>query len=84
MANNEPHFADPLAKELGELIQERREGREWLQSSLAGGLKVTQATISKWESGDRYPSLENLKKLRNCELLTEDEFLRFALRDGVA
>lgn len=84
MRTDEPRFADPLAKELGDLIQDRRESRGWLQENLAGGLKVTQATISKWESGDRYPSLDNLKKLRNCDLLTEDEFLRFALRDGAA
>lgn len=77
-------FTDPIARELGELIAERRNDRGWKQEQLAGGLGVTQGTVSRWESGERYPSIEMLKKLARVLDFSDDELLRFVLREGAA
>ena len=44
-------------------LKEVRTEREFSQAKLADLLFVSQATIAKWETGDREPDFEMLKKL---------------------
>ena len=44
-------------------------------SSLAEKLYVTRQTVSRWESGNRYPDLETLKKISVELEVSVDELL---------
>lgn len=78
---NQKNFADILKKE--------RESRGLTQEELAKKLDVSKATISLYESGDRYPSLDVLHKIAEVleiplsailELKTPKADLTLALR----
>lgn len=75
---------DPLAIELGNLIEKSRALKGWNQKSLADGLDVSQAAVSKWECGDRYPKIGHLRKLANVFQWDDETFLKYALRDQAA
>lgn len=49
--------------EFGEQLKKAREAKGMTQQTLAEKLYVTRQTVSRWESGDRYPDLLTLKKL---------------------
>ena len=48
---------------LKDRLRKARKARGWTQSQLAAQLNVSDATISRYEKGVRYPDLETLKRL---------------------
>jgi len=44
-------------------LKEAREARSWTQADLAKNTGLTPSAISQFESGERDPNLESLKKL---------------------
>ena len=61
--------------EFHEKLQELRKNRGLTQEELAQDLYVSRATISKWESGRGYPSIDSLKEISNYFSVTIDELL---------
>jgi transcriptional regulator with XRE-family HTH domain len=59
---------------LEERLRKAREARGWTQAQLAAKLNVSDATISRYEKGVRYPDLETLKRLAEV-LETSVEYL---------
>ena len=70
--------------EFGKKLQELRKNKELTQEELGEILFVTRTTISKWESGRGYPSIDSLKAISNYfhvsidDLLTADKALDLA------
>ena len=52
-----------MAVELGEIINAKRSSKGWTQEELAENLYVTRQTVSRWERGHSYPTLDTLIKL---------------------
>lgn len=50
-------------EEFGQKLREVRTAKGYTQQALAEKLYVTRQTVSRWESGNRYPDLETLKKI---------------------
>jgi len=48
---------------LEERLRKARQAQGWTQSQLAAKLNVSDATISRYEKGVRYPDIETLKRL---------------------
>ncbi|SHK54487.1 helix-turn-helix domain-containing protein [Desulforamulus aeronauticus] len=61
-------FAEKLKKE--------RRDKDWSQEELAEKLFVSRQSVSKWENGQNYPSIEIVIKLSDLFGLTIDELLR--------
>ncbi|MUK88249.1 helix-turn-helix domain-containing protein [Ornithinibacillus sp. L9] len=61
-------FADKLKKE--------RKNKGWSQEELAEKLFVSRQSVSKWENGQNYPSIEIIIKLSDFFGVTIDELLR--------
>lgn len=61
--------------EFGEQLKKAREAKGITQQSLADKVYVTRQTISRWESGSRYPDLLVLKKLAQILDVTTDDLL---------
>ena len=61
-------FADKLKKE--------RKEKGWSQEELAEKLFVSRQSVSKWENGLNYPSIEIIIKLSDLFGVTIDELLR--------
>lgn len=61
--------------EFGELLRKARESKGMTQQSLADQVYVTRQTVSRWESGSRYPDLVLLKKLAVTLDVTTDYLL---------
>lgn len=76
--------ANALAVELGRKIEADRKAKGYTQKDLAAGLELTQAAVCRWESGDNYPTIGNLRRLANVFGWDQDTFLRFALREETA
>ena len=70
--------------EFGKKLQELRKNKELTQEELGEILFVTRTTISKWESGRGYPSIESLKAISSYfhvsidDLLTADKAIDLA------
>ena len=70
--------------EFGEKIQKLRKQNKWTQEELSEKLYVSRTAISKWESGQCYPSIDSLKDIANVfnktidELLSSDEIIELA------
>ena len=47
-------------EEFGQKLREVRIAKGYTQQTLAEKLYVTRQTVSRWESGNRYPDLETL------------------------
>lgn len=58
------------------LIQQLRDAKEWRQSDLAERLGVTQATVSRWETGDVVPKAPERRQLANIFAVSFEEFER--------
>ena len=58
--------------ELGERIKENRELKSMSQDDLANYLKVSRQSVSKWESGKNYPSLDILVVMNDLFGVTLD------------
>lgn len=59
-----------------ERLKEEREKRNWLQSDLAEKIHVSRQSVSKWETGKNYPSIEIIIHLSDLFGITIDELLR--------
>lgn len=58
-----------------ERLKELRLEMGMTQSELAKELKVTQATVAKWENGDLEPSLDMLRDMKMYFGVTVDDLL---------
>ncbi len=52
-----------------ERLKEEREKRNWSQSDLAEKIHVSRQSVSKWETGKNYPSIEIIIHLAICSVL---------------
>ncbi|MCU5430032.1 helix-turn-helix domain-containing protein [Bacillus cereus] len=59
-----------------ERLKEEREKRKWSQSDLAEKIHVSRQSVSKWETGKNYPSIEIIIHLSDLFGITIDELLR--------
>ena len=59
-----------------ERLKQEREKRNWSQSDLAEKIHVSRQSISKWETGKNYPSIEIIIHLSDLFGITIDELLR--------
>lgn len=75
-----PAASTPLADELGKRIAADRREKNMTQNDLAERLGLSQGAVGRWESGDNYPALANLKRLRTILGWDRDTYLRYALR----
>lgn len=57
-------------------LKKAREQRGWSQEYLAKQIHVSRQSISKWETGKNYPSIEVLISLSDLFGITVDELLR--------
>ncbi|HZK55798.1 MAG TPA: helix-turn-helix transcriptional regulator [Desulfosporosinus sp.] len=60
----------------GEKLKSERKNHGWSQEELAERLYVSRQSVSKWEVGQNYPSIEIIIKLSDLFGLTIDELLR--------
>lgn len=58
-----------------ERLKEEREKRNWSQSDLAEKIHVSRQSVSKWETGKNYPSIEIIIHLSDLFGITIDELL---------
>lgn len=61
--------------ELKEKLKELRTAANLTQEELAGRIFVSRTLVSKWESGDRYPSKDNLARLSLLFDVSQDELI---------
>lgn len=59
-----------------ERIKKEREKRGWSQTELAEKLHVSRQSVSKWETGKNYPSIDVLIDISDLFGITIDELLR--------
>ena len=62
--------------ELGKRIKENRELKSMSQDDLANYLKVSRQSVSKWESGKNYPSLDILVVMSDYFNVSLDDFIK--------
>lgn len=60
----------------GEKLKSERKNKGWSQEELAEKLFVSRQSVSKWETGLNYPSIEIIIKLSDLFGVTIDELLR--------
>lgn len=60
----------------GEKLKSERKNKGWSQEELAEKLFVSRQSVSKWENGQNYPSIEIIIKLSDLFGVTIDELLR--------
>lgn len=60
----------------GERLKQEREKRNWSQTYLAEKIYVSRQSVSKWENGKNYPSIEVIINLSDLFGITIDELLR--------
>ncbi|MFJ7755552.1 helix-turn-helix domain-containing protein [Peribacillus muralis] len=61
---------------LSERLKQEREKRNWSQNDLAEKIHVSRQSVSKWETGKNYPSIEVIIHLSDLFQITIDELLR--------
>ncbi|WP_066399893.1 helix-turn-helix domain-containing protein [Cytobacillus eiseniae] len=59
-----------------ERLKNEREKRGWSQTELAEKIHVSRQSVSKWETGKNYPSIEVIIGLSDLFGITIDEMLR--------
>ena len=59
-----------------ERLKKEREKRGWSQTDLAEKIHVSRQSVSKWETGKNYPSIEVIIDLSDLFGITIDEMLR--------
>ncbi|MFP3375831.1 XRE family transcriptional regulator [Bacillus wiedmannii] len=59
-----------------ERLKREREKRNWSQHDLAEKIHVSRQSVSKWETGKNYPSIEIIIHLSDLFGITIDELLR--------
>ncbi|MCD9022617.1 helix-turn-helix domain-containing protein [Cohnella silvisoli] len=60
----------------GEKLKTERKKKEWSQEELAAKLFVSRQSVSKWENGQNYPSIEVIINVSDLFGVTIDELLR--------
>ena len=60
----------------GERLKKEREQKGWSQEELATKIHVSRQSVSKWETGKNYPSIEVIIDLSDLFGITIDELLR--------
>jgi len=60
----------------GDRLRKEREKRGWSQDFLAEKIYVSRQSVSKWETGKNYPSIEVIIDLSDLFNTTIDELLR--------
>jgi len=60
----------------GDKLKKEREKRGWSQDFLADKIYVSRQSVSKWETGKNYPSIEVIINLSDLFGITIDELLR--------
>lgn len=60
----------------GEKLKKEREKRGWSQIELSEKIHVSRQSVSKWETGKNYPSIEVIIDLSDLFGITIDELLR--------
>lgn len=60
----------------GEKLKAERNKKSWSQEELAEKLFVSRQSVSKWENGQNYPSIEIIIKISDLFGVTIDELLR--------
>lgn len=61
--------------ELKDRLKELRANANLTQEDLANQIFVSRTLVSKWESGDRYPSKDNLARLSVLFQIPQDELI---------
>lgn len=61
--------------ELKDKLKELRDAANLTQEDLANQIFVSRTLVSKWESGDRYPSKDNLARLAVLFQIPQDELI---------
>src|SRR5690606_30065055 len=64
------------AMNFGEKLKAERSKRGWSQEQFAEKLFVSRQSVSKWENGQNYPSIEIIIKVSDLFGVTIDELLR--------
>lgn len=64
----------------GEIIYEKRKERKLSQEDLGEKLGVSRQAVSKWETNETVPDLENLKKLATILEFSIDEVLEIDIK----
>lgn len=59
-----------------ERLKQEREKKGWSQTELAEKIHVSRQSVSKWETGKNYPSIEVIIDLSDLFGITIDELLR--------
>ena len=59
-----------------ERLKREREKKNWSQAELAEKIYVSRQSVSKWETGKNYPSIEVIITLSDIFGITIDELLR--------
>ncbi len=59
-----------------ERLKKEREKKGWSQAELAEQIHVSRQSVSKWETGKNYPSIEVIIDLSDLFGITIDELLR--------
>ena len=67
----------------GRWLAEQRKTRFWSQSVLAEKLDVSQNTVSRWETGEAFPSPSHLQKIAELFGVTLDDILRIARQESL-
>ena len=70
-------------KEFGRWLAEQRKARFWSQSVLAEKLDVSQNSVSRWETGEAFPSQSHLQKIAELFGVTPDDILRIARQESL-
>ena len=60
----------------GEKLKKERELRNWSQEYLAEQIHVSRQSVSKWETGKNYPSIEIIIDLSDLFEISIDELLK--------
>lgn len=67
--------------DIASIIWELRQDRGWTMAELARRLDVSEATVSRWESGKSMPKSENLRALAVLMDVDPGRFVERTLRD---
>jgi len=59
-----------------EKLQLLRKSKGWTQEELADELSLSRQTVTKWESGQGYPDIENLIAISELFLVTVDYLVK--------
>lgn len=62
--------------DFAEKLKKERKDKGWSQEELAEKLFVSRQSVSKWENGQNYPSIEIIIKISDLFGVTIDELLR--------